>query len=196
MTGQDFSEYTLVEQPAIALFSELGYATVSGFHETFGPSGTLGRETSTDVILRPRLLAALRKLNPDVPDDALDKAVEELAKDRAALGLAHANRETYKLLKDGVSVTFENDDGEQVDETVRVIDWQAPAENDFLLVSQFWVTGGLYKKRADLVGFVNGLPLLFVELKKTHGKIEHAYSNNLKDYKSTIPQLFWLSAQG
>jgi type I restriction enzyme R subunit len=194
MTGHDFSENTLVEQPAIALFSELGYATVSGFHETFGPSGTLGRETSAEVILRPRLLSALRKLNPDVPDDALDKAVEELVKDRAALGMAHANRETYKLLKDGVSVTFENDEGEQVDETVRVIDWQNPVENDFFLVSQFWVTGGLYKRRADLVGFVNGLPLLFVELKKTHGKLEHAYSANLKDYKSTIPQLFWFNA--
>ncbi len=193
MTG-DYSEDTLVEQPAIALFGELGYATANGFAEKFGASATFGRETTGEVILWPRLKAALAKLNPGVADDAIQLAVDELAKDRGAMSLANANREVYRLLKDGVKVSFQNDEGDETDETVRVIDWHDPANNDFCLVSQFWVSGNIYKRRTDLVGFVNGLPLLFVELKKAHGKLEHAYKHNLKDYKSTIPQLFWYNA--
>lgn len=195
MTSIDFSENALVEQPAIALFEELGYVTANCFYEKFGgATSTLGRETSNDVILWPRLRVALQKLNPNIASDAIQLAMDELAKDRSAMSLAHANREVYKLLKDGVRVSFQNDEGEEVDETVRVIDWNNPDNNDFFLASQFWITGNIYKRRADLVGFVNGLPLLFVELKKSHGKLEHAYKHNLKDYKSTIPHLFWYNA--
>lgn len=195
MTSTDYSEDALVEQPAIALFAELGYETANAFHERVGGLGsTLGRETTADVILWPRLKAALAKLNPGLADDAVQLAVDELAKDRSALSAAHANRDVYRLLKDGVKVTYQDDDGEDVDETVRVIDWNNPTNNDFFLVSQFWVSGSIYKRRADLVGFVNGLPLLLVELKKSHGKIEHAYRHNLKDYKDTVPQLFWYNA--
>ena len=83
--------------------------------------------------------------------------------------------------------------GEEV-ETGRLIDWDDHANNDFLLVSQFWVVGEMYKRRADLVGFVNGIPLLFVELKAAHKQIQTAYTGNLTDYKDTIPQLFWFNA--
>lgn len=185
----------MVERPAIALFEELGWPSANCFQEKVGgATATLGRETTNDVILRPRLEAALRKLNPGIADEAVRLARDELAKDRGAMSLAHANREVYKLLKDGVKVSFQNDDGEEVYETVRVIDWNEPGNNDFFLASQFWVSGNIYKRRADLVGFVNGLPLLFVELKKSHGRLEHAYKHNLKDYKATIPQLFWYNA--
>ena len=195
MTSTDFSENALVEQPAIALFEELGWPSANCFYEKVGTTNsTLGRETTNDVILWPRLRAAIEKLNPDIANDAVQLAMDELAKDRSAMSLAHANREIYKLLKDGVKVSFQNDDGEEVDETVRVIDWNDPAQNDYLLASQFWVSGNIYKRRADLVGFVNGLPLLFIELKKSHGKLEHAYKHNLKDYKGTIPQLFWFNS--
>ncbi|MEZ6141067.1 MAG: type I restriction endonuclease subunit R [Zavarzinella sp.] len=191
----DYSENALVEQPAIALFEELGWPSANCFYEKVGTTNsTLGRETTNDVILWPRLRAAIEKLNPDIASDAVQLAMDELAKDRSAMSLAHANREIYKLLKDGVKVSFQNDDGEEVDETVRVIDWNDPANNDYFLASQFWVSGNIYKRRADLVGFVNGLPLLFIELKKSHGKLEHAYKHNLKDYKATIPQLFWFNS--
>lgn len=194
-TSTDYSENALVEQPAIALFEELGWPSANGFHEKVGgPSATWGRETTSEVILRPRLKTALLRLNPGIASDAIALAIDELAKDRSALSLPQANREVYKLLKDGVKVSFPNDDGEEVDETVRIIDWNQPSNNDFFLASQFWVTGSIYKRRADLVGFVNGLPLLFIELKKSHGKLEHAFEQNLKDYKSTIPQLFWYNA--
>ena len=191
----DFSEDTLVEQPAIALFGELGYETANCFYEKFGTSeSTLGRETTAEVILVPKLRSALERLNPDLDGDAIDLAIEELARDRSAMSLVQANREVYQLLKDGVKVTFEDDHGEVADETVRVIDWNDPENNDFFLASQFWVSGSIYKRRTDLLGFVNGLPLIFIELKKSHGRIEHAYKHNLKDYKQTIPQLFWYNA--
>jgi len=84
-------------------------------------------------------------------------------------------------------------DGETV-EVVRVVEWDDPAQNDFLLCSQFWVTGEMHTRRADLVGFVNGLPLLFIELKAAHRRLETAFTGNLRDYKDTIPQLFWPNA--
>ena len=110
------------------------------------------------------------------------------------MSLAHANHDVYKLLKDGVEVTYQNDKGAEDHATVRVIDWNNPSKNNYFLASQFWVTGSIYKRRADLVGFVNGLPLLLIELKKSHGKLENAYKGNLKDYKATIPQLFWFNS--
>ena len=188
----DFSEDTLVEQPAIALFDELGYDIANCFHEKTGTSGsTLGRETTEEVILVPKLRCALEKLNPGLDSDAINLAIEELARDRSAMSMVQANREVYKLLKGGVKVSFENDEGEDTDETVRIIDWNDPQNNDFFVASQFWISGSIYKRRPDLIGFVNGLPLIFIELKKSHGKIEHAFKHNLKDYKQTIPQVFW-----
>ena len=191
----DYSEDTLVEHPTIELFAELEYETANCFYEKVGSSGsTLGRETTAEVILVLKLRSALQKLNPDLNSDAINLAIEALARDRSAMSLVQANREVYKLLKDGVKVSFQNDEGEETDETVRVIDWNNPGNNDFFLASQLWVSGSVYKRRADLVGFVNGLPLIFIELKKSHGKIEHAYKHNLKDYKKTVPQLFWYNA--
>jgi type I restriction enzyme R subunit len=189
-----FTEDALVEQPVIALLESLGWKPLNCYEETFGSGGTLGRETSSDVILVSRLQLALRKLNEDLSSEAISLAIEELQRDRSLLSLAEANREVYKLLKEGVKVTFRNQEGAETDETVRIIDWDHPEENDFFLASQFWVTGEMYKRRADLIGFVNGLPLVFIELKASHKRLESAFQNNLRDYKETIPQLFWYNA--
>jgi type I restriction enzyme R subunit len=193
----EYSEDTLVEQPAIALFAELGWETANCWGERFGDGRDvpverlyLGRETPAEVVLRPRLREALSRLNPDMPPVAMDLAVEELAKDRGAMSLAAANREVYGLLKEGVRVTVPSEDEGDAVETVRVIDWNNPENNDFFLASQFWVSGEMHKRRADLVGFLNGLPLVFVEFKAYHRRLENAYQNNLRDYKSVIPQLF------
>ena len=83
-----------------------------------------------------------------------------------------------------------SDDNEAV-ETVKIIDWEHPANNDFFLASQFWISGEYGRKRADLIGFVNGIPLLFIELKASHKHLENAYKLNLSDYRTTIPQVFW-----
>ncbi len=198
---QDYSEDALVEQPAIQLFGALGWETLNCYHETLGPDGTLGRETFAEVVLVRRLRAALQRLNPAASREAITLAIEELTRDRSALSPAHANRAIYHLLKDGVKIRLraegggddETGDGERV-ETVRIVDWEHPQRNDYLLASQFWVSGELYRRRADLVGFVNGLPLVFIELKATHKRLRAAYDGNLRDYKTTIPQLFWYNA--
>jgi type I restriction enzyme R subunit len=193
MPMNDYTELTLVEQPAIDLFADLGWQTINCFREVYGPGGTLGRENSGEVVLVSRLRSSLRRINPDLPMDALDKAVDILVQDRSAMSMANANQEIYKLIKDGVTVSFQ-DGNEERAETVRVVDWDSPEKNDYLLTSQLWITGEIYKRRADLVGFVNGLPLVFVELKASHRRLEDAYNQNFTDYKSTIPQLFWYNA--
>lgn len=110
----DFSEDTLVEQPAITLFAELGYETANCFYEKVGiGASTLGRETTEEVVLVPKLRTALERLNPhlarsDKSGEAINLAIEELARDRGAMSLVQANREVYKLLKDGVKVAFQN----------------------------------------------------------------------------------------
>src|SRR5579863_696333 len=190
----NYSESSLVEAPTIALFGQLGYETFHAFSETFGKHGTLGRETSGEVVLVGRLRTALQRLNPGVGYEAIEAAIEELTRDRGALSMANANREVYRLLKDGVRVSFRGEDDEETVETVRVIDWNVPANNDFLLASQFKVSGDMYNRRSDLVGFVNGLPLILIELKATHKQLKHAFDDNLRDYKDTIPQLFWYNA--
>src|SRR2546423_14977632 len=102
--SSDYSEDTLVEQHAIALLAELGYETANCFHETYGAHGTLGRETSGDVVLISRLRPALARLNPALPPLAVDLAIEELTRDRSVMSPANANREAYHLLKNGVKV--------------------------------------------------------------------------------------------
>jgi len=189
----DYSEDALVEQPAIALFKKLGWETTNCFSETFGQHGTLGRETSADVVLVSKLRLALRVLNPDLPHDGVELAIDDITRNRSAMNPVQANREVYDLLRDGVKVNYQ-EDGQEVFETVKIIDWNDPANNDFLLVSQFWMSGEMYKRRADLVGFINGIPLLLVELKKSHSKLENAYKGNIKDYKDTVPQLFWYNS--
>jgi len=185
-----------LESATLALFAELGWETVDAYNEIHGagPEATLGREHRGQVVLVPRLRAALERLNPGLPAEALDLAIEELARDRSAMTPVHANREICRLLKDGIKVTIRSPEGEERVETVYVVDWEAPENNDFLLAQQVWVTGEVYTRRADLVGFVNGLPLLFGELKAHHKRIEDAYRGNLDDYKTTIPHLFWYNA--
>src|ERR1051326_1553388 len=235
MTAHAYTEDQLVEQPAIGLFAELGWATVSALEEIFGlpspgPSATLsrplgegaslGRETKGEVVLVSRLRAALERLNPALPPKAISAAVEELTRDRSAMSLEAANREVYLLLKEGIKVsvaergedgahgvtrpTSRTEDGAlgtarptsggQKTERLRVIDWENPANNDFLLVSQFSVTGALYTCRPDLVGFVNGLPLAVIELKAPGGPARAACDENLTHYKQQIPALFWYNA--
>jgi len=194
--GWNYSENALIEQPAIALFEGLGWEFANCFREFEQVGGSpLGRETKAEVVLVSRLRPALERLNPDYPAEAFEQAIEELTRDRSVMSLAQANREIYRLIKGGVKVKIRDPDGAgETVETVRVIDWSQPENNDFFLASQFWVTGEMYTRRADLVGFVNGLPLLFIELKAAHQQLETAYRKNLTDYKDTIPQLFWYNA--
>jgi len=190
----EYTEDSLVEQPAIALFAELGWQTSNCFEEVFGPDGTLGREHRGQVVLVRFLRPALENLNPQLPDVAIQAAIDTLTRSRDLLTPANANKEIYTLLKNGVLVHFQDENGEEVQQRVQVIDWNKPENNHFLLASQLWVTGDMYTRRPDLVGFVNGLPLVFIELKATQKRLKTAYDRNLRDYKNTIPHIFWYNA--
>ena len=192
----EYSEDSLVEQPAIELFKELGWDAANCYHEAFGKHALLGRETAAEVVLTSRLRPALVRLNPDLPPQAIESAIEQLTRDRSAMSSIQANREIYQLLKSGARIDLSGSGKRKKDEDsvvrVKVIDWDKPANNDFFLASQFWITGEMYRRRADLIGFVNGLPLVFIELKKL--RLEDAFENNLRDYKNTIPKLFWYNS--
>jgi type I restriction enzyme, R subunit len=191
MTYLDQDSEGTLEANTIGLFEELGWESADCYHEAFGANSLLGRDTSEQVVLERRLRAALLKLNPGISQLAVDLAVEELSKDRSVLSLVRANQDIYKLLRDGVRVIIRRDDDQESVEIVRVVDWNEPKNNDFFLASQFWISGDYGRKRADLVGFVNGLPLVFIELKASHKSLENAYKYNLSDYRTTIPQIFW-----
>jgi len=195
MSSHAYTEDQLVEQPAIGLFAALGWQTVSAQDETFGAGSTLGRETKGEAVLTDRLRAALTELNSGLPAEAIQTALDELARDRSAMSLEAANREVYRLLKDGIPVSIpDREHGGQKTERLRVVDWEHPERNDLLLVSQFSVVGNLYTCRPDLVGFVNGLPWVVLELKKPGVPARAAFDENLTHYKEQIPHLFWFNA--
>lgn len=188
--SHDYSEDTLIEQPAIALFESLGWETGNLYGEWTGSSSSEGRQTQQGVVLEDRLRAALYKLNPDLPQEAIDQVVEALARDRSKLLPVNANQEVYRLLKDGVPVSVTDEHGRSTLKVVKVIEWGEVEANDFFMASQFWVKGDYHTRRTDLLGFVNGIPLLFVELKATHKTLKAAFDDNLTDYRTVIPQLF------
>lgn len=195
MSHSAYTEDQLVEQPAVGLFASLDWQSASATEETFGPGGTLGREAKGEVVLVDRLRAALESLNQGLPVEALQTAIDELTRDRSAMSLEAANREVYRLIKDGVAVSIpEHENGGQKTERVRIVNWTEPTKNDFILVSQFSVVGNLYTCRPDLVGFVNGLPWVVVELKSPGVPARAAFDENLTHYKEQIPQLFWYNA--
>ncbi len=189
-----FSEQKLVEEPALGLLAELGFTVINGYAEQYGEdsvaAGSPGRNDRTEVVLRHRLRPKLAELNPQLPAAALNAAVDELLADRSSMHPVRANRAMWLLLRDGARITFDDEEGRRVTESVRFMDWTEPLQNDLLAVSQFWVVGPLHTRRCDVVCFVNGIPLVLFELKASHKAIEHAFAHNLRDYRDTIPQLF------
>ncbi|WP_219892776.1 type I restriction endonuclease subunit R [Aquisediminimonas profunda] len=190
LTGLVASEDGIVERPALELLQELGWSHVDLFDEAPGPNNPTGRTSFRQVHLPARLRAALTKLNPGMPEEALKQAEALLTQDRSAKLAMDANRELRNILIDGVPVQVRKDDGRFEDLMVRVIDWLEPAANDFLVASQVWIEGILHKRRPDTIGYVNGLPLMFAEWKAPTQPLAEAYEKNLRDYRDTIPHLF------
>ncbi len=186
-----------LENRTLQLFAELGWQTANAFYEAFTPEKAtvkrpyLGRRDEADVLLPDRVLAALARLNPDLPPAALPAALETLAQGRSAMQPVEANRAVYQLLKDGIPVTYRDAAGAEHTAKAQVIDWRTPAANECLMVQQLWVQSTHARRRADLIGFINGIPLFFGELKAHHRQLSDAYTVNLCDYKTAIPHLFW-----
>ena len=164
------SEDRLVQQTfADHLHEALGWDTVYAWNqETFGPDGLLGRTDTREVVLTRDLRAALVRLNPDLPDKAIDEAMDTLTRYNFSRSLIQHNEDFHKLVRDGVTVTVRDANGHTRQPKVRVIDFRNPANNRFLAVRELKITGLRspgYNRRADLMLFVNGLPLVFIELK-------------------------------
>lgn len=191
MRRSKYTEDTLVQQTtANYLRDELGWESVYAFHDEAGPESALGRASEREVVLTKYLRPKLVGLNPGLPEAAYDEAIRALTSTVASQPLGQTNGEKHELIRDGVPVTFRNDKGERVRDRLRVIDFDTPEANHFLCVRELYVKGDLYRRRADIVGFVNGLPLLFMECKNLHKNLRTAYDDNFADYKTTIPHLF------
>ena len=192
MPPSPYTEDTLVQQTtADYLEHQLGWESVYAHNrEDFGPDSLLGRTSDREVVLTRTLRERLGALNPGLPEAAYAEAVRQLTTSVTSQTLVAANRAQYALIRDGVQVPFRNAKGELVRERLRVFDFDEPTNNHFLCVRELWVRGDLYRRRADIVGFVNGLPLLFIECKNIHRNLRAAFERNYSDYRDTIPHLF------
>lgn len=192
--ASEYSEDRLVQKTtAEFLHRELGWDAMVYAHNTelLGPAGTLGRTHEREVVLVRELRNALERLNPGRPTEAYAAAVDLLAAPALGRPSVEINRELYDFVRDGVPVRWETPEGETRDERLRVLDFaDAPGMNRFLAVRELWVQGAVYRRRPDLIGFVNGLPLLFLECKRSTKDVRVAYEKNYRDYRDTIPHLF------
>lgn len=190
------TEETLVQEvTADYLLNQLHWdESVLGMYEKLGKEGDLGRLSEQEVVLTRYLGEKLVELNPGLPDVAYQEALRVVCEMPASTNIVAVNKEKYSLHKNGVEVSFHNDKGERVKKRLRLFDFDNYENNHFLLVREFWIKGDIYRRRADLVGFVNGIPLLFMEVKNVHKDIRAAYEQNLADYKDTVPHLFYHNA--
>jgi len=187
----EYSEDGLIEQATQDVLEELGWTVVTAWkNESFGENSLLGREDKTEVVLKRYLLKALKNLNPNHPEQAYEQAIELITQNVADKTLGRINKKKTDYLKNGVPVSYTNTKGELIRQKLKVFDFDNYNNNQFLAVRQLEVLGELYLRRPDVVGFVNGIPFVFFELKAHHQNLRHAYDDNLKDYKDTIPQVF------
>ena len=165
----------------------LGWESVYAWNkETFGLEGTLGRTNTKEAVLARELREALKRLNPELPADAIDDAVRTLTGYDVSRSTLQHNTDFHRLLRNGVSVEYRDAKGHRKSARARIIDFDnARGSNRFLAVRELKLTGirtPNYNRRADLVCFVNGLPLVFIELKAVYKNIREGFDNNLSDY--------------
>jgi type I restriction enzyme, R subunit len=169
------------------LKNKLGWESVYAFNEeTFGPGGTLGRKDASEAVLTRDLRAALECLNPDLPPAAIDDATRALTARDFSRSMVQHNQDFYRLIRKGVPVSYRDAAGHLRNARARAIDFEnKPGANRFLAVRELKLTGlrtPNYNRRADLVCFVNGLPLVFIELKAVYKNIRAGFDGNLRDY--------------
>ena len=192
----EYSENVLVQDSAAALMKdELGWEVVYAYNkEILGEKGTLGRKSYHEIVLWRYFNAALKRLNPWITDAQLTEARQTLSSYLSSESLLQINEEKYFLIRDGIRVTVKKPNGKNETRKAKVIDFNDPGNNHFLAVKELKIHGDTYRRRTDIVGFVNGLPLLFVELKRNDVDVENAYIENYTDYLDTIPFLFHYNA--
>ena len=192
----EYSENILVQNSAgKVLKDKLGWEVVFAYNtEVLGENGTLGRKSYKEIVLTRYLRQALFDNNDWMTEEYADSAVKTLCAYTASATLMQINEEKYSMLRDGIPVQFKNENGIFETRYASVFNFAEPLKNHFLAVQEMKIHGELYRRRTDIVGFVNGIPLLFVELKKQNVDVKNAYDCNYTDYLSTIPQLFHFNA--
>ena len=192
----DYSENILVQESAGNLLrDELGWDVQFAYNkEVLGKNGSFGRTSYKEILLKRYFNAALKKFNPWINDEQILEAQRILENRLSTSSLLQINEEKYFLIRDGIKVTVKKPDGQTEKQTAALIDFKNPQNNYFLAVKELKIHGDLYRRRTDIVGFVNGIPLLFVELKKTTVDVQNAYEDNYTDYQDTIPHLFYYNA--
>ena len=192
----DYSENILVQENAGKLLAcELGWDVKFAYNtESLGKDGTFGRESYKEILLIRYFKEALKKLNPWINENQIIEAQKVLENRLSTSSLLQVNEEKYFLIRDGIPVTQKKSNGQTEIKKAIVIDFQNPQNNYFLAVKEMKIQGDLYRRRTDIVGFVNGIPLLFVELKKNTVDVQNAYDDNYTDYLDTIPHLFYYNA--
>lgn len=148
-----------------------------------------GRANKKECVLPDIMLKSLRKINPDIAEEYLEKIVKDLRRDFTGTDITATNYKLFNQIRNGIKINVRKNGKEDFD-LVRLIDFDVPANNTFTAVSQMWLQGKVYYRRPDILIFVNGMPLVFIELKNSIVKIEEAYNKNLKDYIRDIPNLF------
>lgn len=175
-----------------------GFKTIDCYteHKETLPDGS-GRADKREVVLHDRLQAALTALNPSLPPPAIEQALTALTGSRNAMSPVAANQDAYNLIRNGAPVTYRTAEGRDQPAQAKVIDFDNPDNNDLLAVTQLWIapTGqGRRWRRPDVLLYVNGVPLVFIELKNSNVKLRTAFDKNLTDYRNDIPQLFVYNA--
>lgn len=192
----EYSENILVQESAGHLLQdELGWDVKFAYNtEQLGSNGTFGRKSYKEILLKRYVREALIRLNSWITPVQIEEAIQQLEERLSTASLLQINEEKYNLIRDGIEVSFRTPDGEQETKTAKLIDFKTPTNNYFLAIKELKIHGDLYRRRTDIVGFVNGIPLLFVELKKNSVDVENAYNDNYTDYLDTIPHLFYYNA--
>lgn len=195
MPKNRYSEEEAVQKPAGELLARLGWDVHYCFDdEKLGPRSTLGREGYHDVLLKRDLEEALIELNEWMDEADVAETIKTLEQAFVGDSLLQINEAKYKMLRDGIPVRKVGADGVPHTELAQVFDFDHPKMNRFVAAEELWVHGPLHRRRCDLVGFVNGIPLVFMEFKRHDKDVRNAYNDNYTDYRDTIPQIFHFNA--
>lgn len=188
----DYSENILVQESAGHLLEdELGWRVELAYNtEVLGETGTFGRKSYKEILLVKYLKEALLKLNPWLTPALLEDAIKTFESHMSSASLMQINEENYRHIRDGIPVKVKKQNGQIEEKKAIVIDFTNPENNDFLAIREMKIHGDLYRRRTDIVGFVNGIPLLFIELKKNSVDVQNAYTDNYTDYLDTIPHKY------
>ena len=148
-----------------------------------------GRASKKECVLPDVMLSSLKRINPAIEEDKIKEIVKTLRQDYSGTDVVDTNYKLYRQIRNNIKISIRRNGKEDFD-FVKLIDFEYPENNTFTAVSQMWIQGKVYYRRPDILIFINGMPLVFIELKNSIVKLEEAYNKNLKDYMRDIPNLF------